>query len=69
MDCAVQRWDSAGGKKRIFLTAGWNDLFCRNLATNRRAYFDQSSVWTTDVGDNLPPWLGLRFFQLGGSSC
>ena len=42
---------------------------CRNLATNWRAYFDQSSVWTSDVGDNLSPWLGLRFFQLGGSSC
>jgi hypothetical protein len=27
MVCAVQRWNSADGKKRIFLTAGWNDLF------------------------------------------
>ena len=47
----------------------WNDLLCRNLPTYWRANFDQSSIRTTDIRDNLPPWLCLRFLQLGGTSC
>ena len=65
---ALQRWNSTDGKKRSFLTVGWNDLLCRNLPTYWRANFNQSSIRATDIGNDLPPWFCLRFFQLGGPS-